>query len=378
MVKKILVFADWFEPGFKAGGPIRSVVNFVQHMKDDYEIYVLTSDRDLGSQAPYEGIAADTWIKKDKFYLFYASPSFLQWGNIAVQIKSIAPHYVYLNSMFSKYFSIYPLLMKRLNKISGRLVLSPRGMLRESAIGFKTGKKKLFISTLKKFGVPGKIFFHATDETELADIKKYFGKNTSVTRAPNFPGLQGPFVQAPPKQQGKLKAVFVGRIHPIKNLHLLLEQLRNVKADVDLTIVGAIEDNQYWIMCRGMIDTLPSFVNVYLINDVPHCQIESIIQQHHIFVLPTMGENFGHSVFEALSAGRPVLISDQTPWRGLKEHKAGWDLPLDDPSVFTAVLNNAASMTAEELNEWCRGAWQYCNRFIHKSGIKEKYLNLFN
>ncbi len=55
-LKKILVCCDWYEPGFKAGGPIRSCVNFVNQMKEDYQIYVLTSDRDLDEQAPYEGI----------------------------------------------------------------------------------------------------------------------------------------------------------------------------------------------------------------------------------------------------------------------------------------------------------------------------------
>ena len=59
--RKILVFADWYEPGFKAGGPIRSCVNFVRYMREDYLLYVFTTDRDLGSTAPYEGIRTDVW-----------------------------------------------------------------------------------------------------------------------------------------------------------------------------------------------------------------------------------------------------------------------------------------------------------------------------
>src|SRR4249919_758913 len=60
--KKILLFADWYEPAFKAGGPIRSCVNFVQHMREDYEIFVFTSDRDIGSTQALSGIVSNQWI----------------------------------------------------------------------------------------------------------------------------------------------------------------------------------------------------------------------------------------------------------------------------------------------------------------------------
>ena len=52
------------------------------------------------------------------------------------------------------------------------------------------------------------------------------------------------------------------------------------------------------------------------------------------FFFPTLGENYGHVIYEALDSGCPVLISDQTPWRGLSEVGAGWDLPLDKPDLF--------------------------------------------
>ena len=60
--KKILLFADWYEPGYKAGGPIRSCVNFVRQMQPDYRIYVFTSDRDLGSSFPYPDVKTDKWL----------------------------------------------------------------------------------------------------------------------------------------------------------------------------------------------------------------------------------------------------------------------------------------------------------------------------
>lgn len=370
--------ADWYEPGFKAGGPIRSCVNFAHHMKDDYEVYIFTGDRDLGDSAAYASIETDVWASKNGIHVFYASPKTLGWGNMLRQIKKVNADYIYLNSMFSRYFSFYPLLMKRLGRINNRVVLAPRGMLKDSALRFKTRKKKLFLHFFKFFGISGQITFHATDDIEEKDIKIHFGKKMKVFTISNFPGFQKEFAAPPDKQQGELKIIFVGRIHPIKNLHLLLESLLPVKKNIGLTIVAPIEDAGYWQRCQNIIRSFSSNISVELMSDVPHHQLEGILQRHHIFCLPTSGENFGHAIFEALAAGRPVLISDQTPWRNLERYQAGWDLPLRDMTGFTEVIERVAAMSGEDLAALCSKAWQYCQGFIRESAIKDQYIKLFN
>src|ERR1700754_2557407 len=107
--KKILLIADWYEPGYKAGGRIRSCVNFAYGMKEYYDIYIFTSDRDLGSSAPYEGIEVDKWVSTEEgIWKFYSSPAHLSVDGIKAQITNIQPDFIYLNSMFSKGFTIYP------------------------------------------------------------------------------------------------------------------------------------------------------------------------------------------------------------------------------------------------------------------------------
>lgn len=376
--KKILVLADWYEPGFKAGGPIRSCVNFVHYMKDGYELFLLTADRDMGDNQPYEGIETDKWLDKDGVAVFYASPGTLGWKNILGLIQEVNADFIYLNSMFSRYFSVYPLLMKRLGKINGQVVLAPRGMLKRSALHFKPAKKKLFLQLFKALQVPAHITFHATDTTEVKDIRLHFGDKAAVTLISNFPGFQKPLAPPPAKEPGMVKMIFVGRAHPIKNLHFLLESLRPLTQRIMLTIVAAIEDAGYWKSCSEIIASFPANISVQLMSDVPHHKLENILQQHHIFCLPTTGENFGHAIFEALSAGRPVLISDQTPWRNLEAQRAGWDLPLNHPAAFTAVIARAAAMEQDELLCWCKAAWQFSHDFICQSDVKQTYLKLFN
>jgi len=115
--KKILLFADWYEPGFRAGGPIRSVVNFVQNMKEDYAIYVFTADRDLDASQSYENISKNEWIATaPDVQCYYCSPENRTRANIRQQLNAILPDFIYLNSMFSTRSTIIPLLVARMDR----------------------------------------------------------------------------------------------------------------------------------------------------------------------------------------------------------------------------------------------------------------------
>ncbi|HKH60307.1 MAG TPA: glycosyltransferase, partial [Flavitalea sp.] len=171
--------------------------------------------------------------------------------------------------------------------------------------------------------------------------------------------------------------IFISRIHPIKNLDYLLSILPELDMKIQLTIVGAIEDKVYWQHCHNLISLIDRKVSIIIKEDVPHAQLESMIIGHHLFVLPTLGENFGHAIFESLAAGRPVLISDQTPWRNLVIHHAGWDIALTDRSQFKEVIKSIANMDATELNVWCKAAWMYCQSYLSINDFKKEYKELF-
>ena len=378
-MKKILLFADWYEPGYKAGGPIRSCVNFARTMSENYQVYVFTSDRDLGSPSPYGQVKPDEWQDSAfNIHLYYCSPEKLSWKGIRRQIDLIQPDFVYLNSMFSTKFTIYPLLVSRFHRRDLNIVLSPRGMLRASAIQFKTAKKKIFLKGLRLLGLHRSIRFHATDPTEALDIQKYFGPATRVSMVPNFPGILTEDRPAPLKMTGQLSMIFIGRIHPIKNLDFLLRVLKEVRTTVQLTIVGSLEDEPYWENCQKIIAELPSGIKVDYAGEIANHELPAIVARHHIFALLTKGENFGHAIFEALALGKPVLISDQTPWRNLPAAGAGWDLPLDDPARFREAIEQASAWPQDEYEKWRRSTRQYLQDYINRLNLKEEYKKLFS
>src|SRR5450432_1883506 len=99
---KILMFTDWYEPGFKAGGPIQACKNVVASLKSEYDFYILCSDRDLGDREPYPGIPVNQWIKTELHVnIWYANPGFMGKQRLLKMLAEVNPDFVYFNSMYS-------------------------------------------------------------------------------------------------------------------------------------------------------------------------------------------------------------------------------------------------------------------------------------
>jgi len=375
---KVLVMADWYTPGFRAGGPIRSVANFAAQLETDLDIYVLTTDRDLGMLHPYPDVRPNEWISLQHHQVCYLSPDRLSWRSITGIIQRLRPDHIYLNSMFSRYMTIYPLLYRRLGGTHARVLLAPRGMLMASALAVKPWRKRIFLALLRTAGIGNIIHFQATNDEEAGDVTRTFGDQARVIRLGNLPAPVATFLPPADKQSGMLKMVFIGRAHPIKQLDYLLGVLEQVRQQIALTVIMTREDDAYADLCRRQAASLPGNITVQFLEDVPHEDITDIIRSNHIFALPTRGENFGHSIYEALAAGRPVLVSDQTPWRRLTAMKAGWDLSLKEPDIFRQCIEEAAAWDLDELLEWSRGAWRLAKSTVEDRPDRKNYITQFS
>jgi len=374
---KILLFCEWFPPAFKAGGPIQSCFQFCMHLQPYYQIYVVTGTYDLGETTPLKSVSPNKWVRHEAgFFVHYTDPkkqNLIFWRAL---LRRIEPDFVYLNSMFSPRFSFMPLLMLTRSKWGGKVVLAPRGMLRSSALSFKSTKKKIFLNLLKKGGLTRNISFQATDDGEFRDIKLAFPQ-TRVVQAGNLP--VGVCRQSIPviKNKFELRLLFSGRVHPIKGLSIALEALKNISGNLVLSVVGALEDPVYAQNCREMAAALPAKIQVNFLGEMPRTQLSALMEAHHALLLPTSGENFGHAIFEHLAIGRPVIISDQTPWVNLAEKKAGWDLPLSDVEAFTKVIQHLVDMGQPEYETYCEGARQLAHAYAHDPDLLRPYFQLF-
>jgi len=123
--------------------------------------------------------------------------------------------------------------------------------------------------------------------------------------------------------------------------------LQGLSGEVSFDIYGPIEDAEYWNHCKKAIGALPSNIQVEYRGMIEHERVREVFSVHDLFLFPTLGENYGHVICEALSAGCPVMISDQTPWRNLRTKGVGWDIPLKEAEEFRAILQQCVDADGE-------------------------------
>ncbi|MFB6257319.1 MAG: glycosyltransferase, partial [Flavobacteriales bacterium] len=159
----------------------------------------------------------------------------------------------------------------------------------------------------------------------------------------NDPGVE--------KKPGELKLISIARIAPEKNTLGLLELLAEKgKNGTELSLYGPVYDPAYWEKCLAVIAGMPEGVRVEHAEGIPPDEASAAIRRHHAFILLTKGENHGHAIMEALLAGRPVIISDRTPWKKVEEDGVGFMGSLSEKEPFERALQVLSEMDQEEFD----------------------------
>lgn len=376
--RRILILTGYYYPSVKAGGPIQSIRNLINTYKDKYDFYILTSDRDLDDANPFDSIETDQWTKVENASVYYTDFSKLNMNKMAQIINNLEYNLMYLNSFFSFKISIMPLMLRKLKKIpDNKIVLAPRGEFHPSALGMRSLKKRAYLLLSRLAGFYEDIRWHATNDVEVKEIQKTIGYNEEVVVAKNLSINKKFQYRKIKKSKGYLDVVFLSRIHPKKNLIQALSFLRNINGQIIFNIFGPIEDREYWQECQRIIEELPENINVTYKGIVENHEVYQVFQNHHVFLFPTLGENFGHVISEALLSACPVVISDQTPWRNLQDYQAGWDISLSNSIKFTDILNYLVNMEQEEYNKLSHNAITYGKRISEESMESNEYERLF-
>lgn len=350
---KVFTLTSFYKPSYKAGGPVKTIVNMVEQL-ESLNFSIFTRDRDLGDSQPFPNLQFNHWQKVDGAEVFYATPDQLTIKQIARLIQHTKFHVLYLNSYFDPVFTIKPLIARRLGLIkSCPVVLAPRGEFSPGALAIKSFKKKLYINFASLLGLYDNIIWQASSEFEKQDIIRVLNVDSSaVFIAKDLPPKNPVNTRALTLQANKTcKIVFLSRISPMKNLDFALQVLANVKSSLIFEIYGPIEDNEYWYTCLEIIKNLPNNIQVNYCGVVTPDQISTVFSGYDLFLFPTRGENYGHVIAESLSAGTPVLISDQTPWQDLVKDNLGWDLPLN-LDAFVGKIEDVALMDANSRLIW--------------------------
>ncbi len=378
----VLAFSDYYLPGYRAGGPVRTLEGIVALLAEEFEFRIVTRDRDLGSPEPYPGVRTDTWEPIAGAYVRYLSVHRLTPATIRRAIQSTPHHILYLNSLFSVPFSICPLWLRRLRLVQSRpTIVAPRGEMAEGALALKHRRKALYLRLSRRLSLYDGVLWQASSQHELEEIRRILGAKSQVLVAPDLAvvrsSAQVPVSESAIKKAGILRAVFLSRISRNKNLDGALAILSGVAGRVELTIYGPIEDERYWKECQSASRRLPPNVSVRYEGEVAPELVLDTLSSHDLLFLPTLGENYGHVIVEALSVGRPVLISDRTPWRNLEGLGVGWDVSVGNPHEFRRIIDQCVAMDSEGWRQLSEAAASYGARIRRDPEVQERNRALF-
>jgi glycosyltransferase involved in cell wall biosynthesis len=227
-----------------------------------------------------------------------------------------------------------------------KLVVSPRGTFASRALDRSGLVKKALWPLFVTRATRGVAAFHATAEHEYVDIRAR-GFRAPVAILPN--GIDVP-VEATTSRGGRRQLLFLGRIHAIKGIDRLLKAwavLQDRHPDWDLVLAGPDEGRH-----QGEMERLAAELGLQRFAFVGPRYGEAKLAAYRsadLYVLPTLSENFGMTIAEALAAGTPVVTTRGAPWAGLEAERAGWWIEHGvEPLV--AALDAAMGEPPEELN----------------------------
>lgn len=337
-MKKVLILMGRYLPGHKDGGPLRTIANLTEALGDEYEFFIGCLDRDNGDAEAYPDIRLDVWNKVGKAKVWYVKPG----GFTKKKILSLAQDkdLIYLCSFYDDY-GYKTLLLKMAGSIQCPVIIAPMGVFSEGALAQKPVKKNIFINMCKAAGLFKNVVWSVTSELEAEDVMRCIGKNISYIVAEDLPRNCVPGWK---EKQDVFSVAFLSRISPKKNLIGAIKILQNVRSQVNFVIYGPIEDKVYWNTCQAELQRLPKNIKWSYMGDVQSEEVQNKLAQHDVFLFPTLGENYGHVIFEALSVGCIPLISDQTPWKMIGERKAGYIFSLNNLEKFSCAIDNLYCM----------------------------------
>lgn len=379
---KIICVLDYYLPGFKGGGPITTIANMRTMLNDQIDLAIFTRNHDLKSTAAYSSVQSDSWNLSSDGLIYYASEPNYNYKGLQQAIYSSKVDFdlLYLNSFFGFKSSIQINLKFHRDYPSIPILIAPRGEFSRGALAIKSYKKRIFLAIAKLLRLYEDVAWHASTHHEMDDIVRQFPKSAKNIYIAEDPiDIHKTFNKPQsyqPSPRGHLRLAFISRISRKKNLDGLLGLLAKTNRQVNLSIFGPIEDIDYWQKCRRLMSLLPSNVSASYHNALEPDAVSETFSNYDLFAFPTYGENFGHVIFEALRAGTPALVSDQTPWKA-DATGAVSVVALADSEAWITNLEAAADRSEDEKAQLRIAARTYAENFVQSAGIAEKNLAMF-
>lgn len=364
----LLIFTQYFTPAKNAGGPITSISNLVAALGQEFPI--VSRGQDLNERENLEGIRVDTWTDSKRNY--FVGMGFLSLLCYLKLLRSNSKEVFYINGIFDWKINFLPMVTGK------KLIISPRGMLQQGALKNGSIKKGFYLAICRYQLKTKDVIWHATDEVEYQDIQIIFGESQKVQIISNIPNYFKQDIIKSPKSTEEIKLVYYSLISQKKQLHIVLKSIEKSSFSISLDIFGPVKDEIYWKECMQIINQSEKLkVNVRYKSTLSMIDLPDVLPKYDYFILPTLGENFGHAIFEALNCYLPVITSSKTPWCFKEDEDFGFILDDEPTDEFWEKLRSISDV---EYHNMCLNARKKSEEFYEKieKEIIPAYKKLFS
>ncbi|MEQ1687648.1 MAG: glycosyltransferase [Sphingopyxis sp.] len=310
---RILHVVPSYFPAVRYGGPIHSVHGLAKaSVAAGHSVDVFTTNADGPSALD---VPTDRWVDVDSVRVRYFARKWplrlFRAPEMARAARATLTSYdvVHIHAVF-----LWPIFtMARACRRAGvPYVLSPRGMLVQSLFEARSGLvKRLWMALFDRRTVEQASALHLTAHSEGDDIAAFGYTLPPITIIPNGVDPATERSDAATSGGDAPMLLSLGRINWKKNLPTLVAALAMCDAsDVRLVIAGNDEDGDLAAVRRAVADHHLEARVTIVDRSVAGEEKAALFADCAAFILPSLSENFGNVVVEAMAAGAPVIVTD--------------------------------------------------------------------
>ncbi len=225
-------------------------------------------------------------------------------------------------------------------------IIRPLGTLDAWSRQQRAWKKRPYYALFERRNLAHAAALQATSESEAGHLRQ-LELPTPIAIVPL--GLDLPPAPLPRAMDAPLRLLFLSRLHPKKNLPVLFEAVRLLRQNgmtLTLTVAGdGPEDYREELQRLAAAIGLQEAVS--FTGWVDGDQKQDLLARSHLFVLPSLQENFGIAVLEALGTGLPAILSTEVALSSeVVRAKAGLAVPPHEPAQLAEAIHRLADPAA--------------------------------
>ena len=353
---KVLRIIPTLDP--KYGGPAATIIDSSLLLyKDGFKVDILTADEEnsnfikskkirLINKGPRFanfnfGFKQSLWLLNHRHkYDIFIIHGIWHPNTLIARLFLKNKYFVFLHGMIDPYFGssagmnafkkiykkIYWFLIERKNLLHSIAILL-------TSLGEKESIKKTFVNTN---GIKKKIISYGIIKPKINKkkiLRKFFTKF--------------------PKFKNKEFYLFLGRFHEKKGCEIIIESVRKLKNNFNkmILLAGPLTKSSYEIKIKKLINNYNLQNKIILSNGLYNDQKWGAIQASKAMILASHGENFGVSLVESLSLGKPVITTTKVNIsKEILRSKAGF-IANNSVASFSKTLGKFNRLKKKDLNK---------------------------